>query len=223
MPRVREPAPDVTRIDRRPAKSSPRPYRNLRREAVNEKTSPSQRTPRRAASETTCRHLARQRRLPKTPGAAFSVDGLAHVGFRDVHALTTRRAHQCVVMKGGDDPDSPLLRDPGQIELESEKVMNVQHVGCCRIEHVPQLGVDAFRRVRLVETVKLPVVHQLDDCQPSVLTPADGPVWGGWIVLRGKNEYVVVFALLARQLARINLRSRAVPRQEIMNGVENSH
>ena len=159
----------------------------------------------------------------ETPGAALGVDGLAHMGFRHVHALTARGAHQGVIMKGGDDSDSTCLRDPGQIEREVEEVMNVQHVRCRGIEDVTQLGVDTFRRVRLVETLKFPIVDQLDDCQSCILTPAEGTVRCGGVVLSGKDEHVVAFALFARELAGINLGSRAVPRQEIMNGVEDPH
>ena len=156
MPRIREPAPDVTRIHSVFAKPSPRRYRKFRREAANEEACPAQRTPCRTARQTTRCHLSRLRRFTKTPGAALGVDGLAHVSFRNVHALTARGAHQGVIMKGGDDSDSTCLRDPGQIEREVEEVMNVQHVGCRGIEDVTQLGVDTFRRVQSRRNAGIP-------------------------------------------------------------------
>ena len=93
--------------------------------------------------------------------------------FRGVDALATGRADERVVVQRGDDGDAKLLRHPCHIEREIDQVMYVQDVRTRRVQHVPQLGVDPLRGVRLRKAAKFPVVHELDDCQPVVPAPSE--------------------------------------------------
>jgi hypothetical protein len=59
-----------------------------------------------------------------------------------MHPLTSRRTHKRVVVQRGNRSDAALLRNPWQIEREIQQVVDVQHVGAGRIEHVAKLCID---------------------------------------------------------------------------------
>ena len=101
--------------------------------------------------------------------------------------------------------------------------MYVQDVRTRRVQHVPQLGVDPLRGVRLRKAAKFPVVHELDDCQPVVPAPSERAMRCGWIVLSSQDEHRGVPTQLLRELEGVNLRARAVARQEVVDRVKNPH
>ena len=114
-----------------------------------------------------------------------------------------------VVVQRRDRRHPTLAREPGQIERQVEQVVDVEDVGCGRLEHVLELGVDPGGRIRVFETRKLPVVDDLDDREPLVGAPPDGSVRGGRIVLGRHDEYVVPSRELPRQLEGVDLRAFA--------------
>ena len=140
-----------------------------------------------------------------------------------MHALTSGRTHERVVVQSGNRSDAALLRNPWQVEREIEQVVHVQHVRGRRVEHVAKLRIDSLGLIRLGEATKLPVVDDLDDDQTFVGSPPDCAVWHRRIVLGCEDEDVRSPAQFARQLERVDLGAGAMPGQKIMDRVQNPH
>ena len=140
-----------------------------------------------------------------------------------MNALTSGWTDQCVIVQRSDHRDPALPGDPWQIERQVQQVVHVQDVRGGRVEDVPQLRVDAVRRIRFVETAEFPVVHDFDDRQPLVPPPPQRTVGNCRIVFRCQNETRRLTTQLAGQFEGINLGSRAMTRQKIMDRVEDPH
>ena len=165
-------------------------------------------------------HLRVERRGRETAAAALRIDDLADVRLGDVHALPARRADQRVVVQRGDRGNAARPRAARKVEGQIEQVVDVQDLRLDGVEHGLELFPDSRRRVGVLEAVDLPVVDDLDDRQPLVHTPADGAVGSRRVELRGHEEHVVPARQLTAQLERIDLRSGPVPRQEIVDRVQ---
>ena len=76
------------------------------------------------------------------------------------------------------------------------------------------------RSIRVLERPAEPVVHDLDDGKPLVEPPDDFAVRSRRIVVGAEHRHVMAPGQLAPERQRINLRTRLVSRQEIVDRVQ---
>ena len=145
---------------------------------------------------------------------------MTDVRLRDVHALPAGRTDQRVVVQRRNGRNPARASHSRQVEREIQQVVYVKDLRPRGIENVSQLGRHASGCVGVLEAIRLPVVDDLDDRESLVRTPADGAVARCRIVLGRDDEHVVAAGQLATQLERVDLRAGDVPRQKIVDRVE---
>ena len=139
-----------------------------------------------------------------------------------MNSLAARRADQRVVVQRRDDAGPSRVRQRGQIERKIQEVMDVNDVRPDGVQHVLDLAVHPRRSIRLVEPAELPVVDDLDDGDVFVAPPPNLPVVGGEVVLGRQHPDVMFARQRARELVRVDLRPREMPRQKIMDRVQHA-
>src|SRR5215468_7613395 len=138
-------------------------------------------------------------------------------------ALASGRTHERVVVQGCHDRRAVLRSQRWQIEGEVQEVVNVDHVGLNGPHHVRDSIADEWGAVRLGKRGALPVVDDLDDLQIVKHPPCDMAVAPPGIVFGAQNADVVSRCELPTETKRVDFRSGAMPRQEIVNRVKESH
>ena len=90
-------------------------------------------------------------RLRKAARAPLRVDDLTQVALGSMDPLAARRAHQCVVVQGGDHRDTEGARDGRQIEGEVEQIVDVDDIWLHRSQDMRDATADERRPVGLLE------------------------------------------------------------------------
>ena len=95
-------------------------------------------------------------------------------------------------------------------------------LGLHGVEHLADARGQQRRRVGVRERRGNPVVDHFDHGQTVVLAPGQVAVRAAWVVLGAEQRHVVTRAQLAAELGGVNLGTRTMSRQEIVNGLKDA-
>jgi len=125
-------------------------------------------------------------------------------------------------MQRRDDRNAACARHGRQVERQIEQAVDVDDVRLHRSQHVRDPIADKRWPIGLLERRADPVVDDFDDREPLMRAPGDVAMPARRVVLRGEDAHVVAGRQRTAQLERVDLGPRLVPRQEIVDRVEDT-
>lgn len=140
-----------------------------------------------------------------------------------MNTLPARRADQSEIMECGDRCNALVSRQRRQIEREIEQTMQMENVGANGFQDMGEAATEVRWSIAIFETVKDPVVDHLSDGDFLMESPCDGAMISVGIVFGAEDRYSMSSSLeLLGQMESIDLRTRAMAGQEVMDRVQNS-
>ena len=125
-------------------------------------------------------------------------------------------------MQCGDNRNAVCARHGRQIEREIEQVVDMDDVRLNRSQHLRDPIADKRRPIRVLERGADPVVHDLDDGELVMRPPGDVAMPAGRVVIRAEDAHVMRGGQRTAQLERVNLGSRVMAWQKIVDRVKDS-
>ncbi len=138
-----------------------------------------------------------------------------------VDALSAGRAHDREVVERGHRRRAVGVRERRQVEREIEQVVHVHHVGRGGAQHVVERRAQRGWPVRILEPGGFPVVHDFDDGQGSVHAPVDRAMGARRVELGAEHGHMVARGLVPREGIGVQLGSRLVAGQKVVDRVQN--